>query len=79
MYNELDLLEVLKKRPFTPLSLEVVTGELLPITHPEQAMITSTDGVILTTPSTEKPGTVDWRLIGLDHIVGIRMSQAESN
>jgi len=45
MYNEQDLLEVLRRRPFVPLALQIATGETFAISHPEQVLVTSTDGV----------------------------------
>jgi len=74
MYDAEDLMKVLKRSPFEPFTLKISTGETYSITHPEQAILTSRDGIILTSPS-EKPGLHDWDIIGLDHVVGIQISE----
>lgn len=79
MYSSQDLVEALRQRPFRPLQMELSSGEQIEITHPEQAIVTSTDGVILLKPS-DKPGVHHWRLVGLDHILGLsRMHAHEVN
>jgi len=75
MYDAEELIKVLNQKPFTPLVLLVSTGETFAISHPEQAIVTSTDGVIITSPS-KRPGRHDWHLIGLDHVVGVQVCEA---
>ena len=70
MYSSQDLVEALHQKPFQPLRMELSSGEQIEITHPEQAIVTSTQGVILLKPA-DPPGTYHWRLIGLDHILGL--------
>jgi hypothetical protein len=50
--------------------MELSSGERIDIMHPDQAFVTTTGSVILLTPG-EPPGTYQWRLIGLDHILGL--------
>lgn len=73
MYNAEDLSQAFRQRPYSPIDLQLSSGERITLTHPEQAVVTDTDGVMVFQPG-RREGTVAWRLIGLDRIVRVQPS-----
>lgn len=68
MYNADDLITTLHQQPYQPVELLLSSGERIKLTHPEQAVVTDTDAVLVVLPG-QREGRHSWRLIGLDHIV----------
>jgi hypothetical protein len=77
MYNAEGLIQALGGRPFSPVDLQLSTGELIMLSHPDQAVVADTDAVMAFRAG-RREGTVSWRLIGLDHVVSVQPSAGES-
>lgn len=68
MYNPDELLQLLRQRPFRPIRLELSSGEHMDITHPDGALITDHDAVVIV--RRHQDGRAALEYIGLDHVRG---------
>lgn len=66
MYNPDELLQLLRQRPFQSFRLELSSGEQIDITHPDGALVTEHDAVVIVRRRDDGRAALEY--IGLDHV-----------
>jgi hypothetical protein len=76
MYAPQPILEALRVRPFRPFRVELSSGEMIDVTHPDQIWVFPTE-ILVAKRSANGDSRLyqSFSIIGLDHVVQIHREQ----